>query len=230
MLIEERKLKVSRLSKQISSALFWISLTGLTSLLFISYFGESVGDYVIDVDRVLYINGFVAADNQNFENPTARLSANSIRNVYPITYSEIPHHDTMNDGADNGRNYFAYTFYVQNGGRDIIDFVATIDIIKVQKNVDAAVRVKVVVNDFETIYAKARDDGSPEEGTVPFDTSTRVMTQVYRGFAQEEVLKYTVIIWIEGYDIDTTDEGPNSIKGGTIKFGMNFAMISRENS
>jgi len=229
-LLLERKLKVSRFGRQISTALFWISLTGLTSLFFISYFSESVGDFVIDVDRILYINGFQAADNSDFEGSTARLSANSVRNVYPITYAEIPPTDTMEDGTDNGRNYFAYTFYVRNGGREAFNFLTTLDIVKVSNNVDAAIRVKVVANGVETIYAKAKGNGTPETGTIAFETKTRVMSVINQNFPKEGVIKYTVIIWIEGYDQDTTDEGPNAISGGAIKFAMNFTMVSSEDT
>ena len=134
--------------------------------------------------------------------------------------------DEEGDGSHNGDYYIAYTFYAENMGQDPINYWARIDIDDVIKNVDDAIRVMVIKNGEQTVYAKAGVNGDPEiephdihyypRDTIPFNTDTIVMLNHVEDFRVGDIDKYTVVIWVEGDD----PECLNNLIGGEIKMHM----------
>ena len=121
------------------------------------------------------------------------------------------------DGSHNGQNYIAYTFYAENQGKEVINYWRTIEITDVIKNVDEAVRVKVIKDGEETTYAKiSKVTGEAEKGTIAFQDDDIVMLEQETNFRPGEVHKYTVVIWIEGPDSECDD----NIIGGEVKMRM----------
>ena len=55
------------------------------------------------------------------------------KNSYYVLYSNI---NNESDGAHNGENYIAYTFYLENQGTEIINYWYQVNILDVIKNVD----------------------------------------------------------------------------------------------
>lgn len=134
--------------------------------------------------------------------------------------------DEEAEGSHNGEHYIAYTFYAENMGQDPINYWARIDIDDVIKDVDNAIRVMVIKNDEEVVYAKAAENGQPERepqgtkyyprDTVPFISDTIVMQSHVEDFKVGDIDKYTVVIWVEGDD----PECLNNLIGGEIKMHM----------
>ena len=121
------------------------------------------------------------------------------------------------EGPHNGNNYLAYTFFVKNIGEQETSYRTTIDILSVIKNVDDAIRVAVYLNGEKTVYAKRRPDTfEPEKGTVPFHKVDQVRNELREKFKPNEVDKYTVVVWLEGNDLECID----SILGGEMKMIM----------
>ena len=121
------------------------------------------------------------------------------------------------EGPHNGNNYMAYTFFVKNIGEDETEYRTTIDILSVIKNVDDAIRVMVYKNGQKTVYAKRRPDTyEPETGTEPFSKVDQVMNILHEGFKPGDIDKYTIVIWLEGNDLECID----SILGGEMKMVM----------
>ena len=125
-------------------------------------------------------------------------------------------------GSHNGFAYIAYTFYVKNMSETVVNYNVSIDIVQNVGNVDEAIRIKVYHNGQPTVYAKLKKDSSePEPNTTPFYSSKQVMCIERDDFMIGDVDKFTVVIWLEGNDPECTDE----IKGGKIKFVMNFNVL-----
>ena len=126
----------------------------------------------------------------------------------------------MDEGVSshNGDNYVAYTFYIENTGTDVSDYWSQIIIDDVIKNVDTAVRLRVYKNGQYVTYAKLGMNGEAERDTVPFINDELISYEHREGFAPGDIDKYTIVMWIEGTDIDCTD----NILGGEIKIHMEF--------
>lgn len=120
---------------------------------------------------------------------------------------------TEADGAHNGNNYIAYTFYAENLGQEAINYKSEIIIDDVIRNVDEALRVIVFKNDEKVVYAKTSSEtGKPEEGTKAFIDEKTIMSERTENFEIGAVDKYTVVIFIEGNDAECTD----ALIGGEI--------------
>lgn len=103
---------------------------------------------------------------------------------------------------------------------------------EVFKEMDEAVRVLIITDGVEVLYQK--EDRKDEHGMFPtyppslpsadyFLSNTVVARRSLNNFQPNEIKKISVVIWIEGYDPDTTDE----ILGGMIKMEMLFSIDNR---
>ena len=103
-------------------------------------------------------------------------------------------------------------------GTDTSDYWSEIIIDDVIKNVDEAVRIRVYKNGNYITYAKIGINGQAEKDTIPFVRDDLVSFEHRKDFAPGDIDKYTIVIWIEGHDLQCTD----NILGGEIKMHMEF--------
>jgi len=165
------------------------------------------------------------SDTPDFKECTTMLEADIIPEMDNITKSWMPDNLDEIDGCHNGDNYIAYTYYLKNMGENEISYSTQIDIHAVTKEADNAVRVMVIKNGEETVYAKAKKGSTePEPDTVAFVSNTKVLENTTDGFEPGEVDKYTVVIWLEGEDPECVD----NIKGGVVKMSMKFKVLDSE--
>lgn len=123
------------------------------------------------------------------------------------------------EGAHNGDNYIAYTFYVENQGSEEQNYWYEIVMKDVIKDVDEAVRVMIYLNGEKTVYAKISSiTGEAEEGTIPFRLESPIVLEKRESFKPGDRDKFTIVIWLEGDDPDCVD----SIIGGELKLEMNI--------
>ena len=87
---------------------------------------------------------------------------------------------------------------------------------KLQKNVDEAVRVALYVNGKESVYAKKAKNGSPEPETIPFISNHLIMQQDRNNIKPGEIDRYSIVVWLEGNDPECIDD----IIGGEMKIAM----------
>ena len=126
------------------------------------------------------------------------------------------------DGQHNGKNYFAYTFYLLNNGENTLSYEYQMVLSNVTNDVDKAIRIRLYVDGTPTTYARTRSDGTgPEPDTTEFRTTSVVMNDFKADFKPGNFTKFTVVIWIEGDDPDCTDE----LIGGDLKCEMKFSVI-----
>lgn len=219
--------KVSRFAITICLLLSF-TVIGLT------IYGSNVGNFVVTVEKAVTVS-MALADNAQFNNSSSLLTAEGLREMTHATYRHIPADIGSKDGSDNDNvnyRYMAYTFYAKNLTEIAVNYDVEIVITKVYKNVDAAIRVMVIKNGEKKIFAKPQETGEnigqPEQNINDKGISEYVVenfsspASVYKGsvkaFSSGQVDKYTVVIWIEGWDPQCSD----SIKGGTIKMEMKF--------
>ncbi len=218
-----------RIAAMIVLALFLIIL-----LMYIfSLFSNGAGRFTVsssDGHR-----GLILSETADFADTSVILNAEAVENMDNITYTWLPEDLTETDGSHNGQNYLCYTFYVKNVGDEDFDYRAFIDIEYVKKNVDHAVRVQLYRNDEFDIYAKPAADGNPEVDprddetsyeTIPFVDPSTICDFVRSDFKVDEVDKYTVVCWLEGWD----PECVNDIMGGELKMSMTFEVIDPEDA
>lgn len=197
-------------------------------LLLVSFYGLNIGNFVIQIDNTeITGKGISLSTNYDFTNPTSRLETVALERADNITYTDIPNDVEYQDDNNNDAkgNYFAYSFYLKNSGREVIDYSADIRIDDISKGTDSAIRVMIVKDYNERkVYAKPQEEGdigTPEPGTISFYNQTTVFYEDVKNFTVGSVTRYSIVIWLEGNDPQCKDD----ILGGGIKMSMHFKVV-----
>ena len=219
MTVEKIHKRKNRLKKiKLSLCIILVCLILLYVVLTLVY---EEGRFTVSLDKNLMLKkGIVLYDDSSSKDSKNQLAADKIEFMDNISIKWIPeniHNEA--EGAHNGDNYIAYTFYLENKGDASVDYWSEILIDDVVKDVDEAIRVMVFLNDTKTVYAKLNSStGQPEEGTKPFYSETSVMLEERKDFNVGDIDKYTIVVWIEGDDPDCV----NALLGGEIKMHMDI--------
>ncbi len=167
------------------------------------------------------------------------IRGNAVENMDNITEEWLPadidsanHSGSHNgDANDDGEiDYIAYTFYLKNVGREDADYNVSIDVLSVDLDADEALRVKVYRNGEAITYGKRPVKGTEKDEYATFGIDkffpkdNKVMDRNVTNFKAGSVDKYTVVIWLEGWDPECVDD----IMGGEVKLSMKFHIIDKE--
>lgn len=220
------KLSASKVKQEKkTNKIFRIVLILIILILLILYFVIGIiynrGNFSITLDKDLYFeDGLIIYDDPEYKVYRSVLYAPGPDIFDSISYKWLP--DNLGDvslGSHNGDNYLAYTFFIENTGSKEVSYISKVVIDDVIKNVDEAVRIRVYKANNYTTYAKLSNQGVPEVDTVPFLNDDLVVEEKVDNFKPGDVNKYTIVMWIEGTDIDCTD----NILGGEFKAHINFS-------
>lgn len=179
------------------------------------------GRFTITLDPSFALeSGIVLYENKEIKDKKNKLYASEIDFMDNISVKWIdPNVDNAIDGAHNGENYIAYTFYLENEGKETLNYWMECTIDDVIRNVDEAVRIMIFQNGQPTIYAKENSlTKEPELDTEKFYSSTLPVLRERKDFTPGSVDKYTIVIWLEGDDPDCVD----ALIGGEIKMHMDI--------
>ena len=193
----------------------------VVAILFIAAFmQEKMGNFTINLDRLeLYRRGISIADNGEFKDATARLTAANVKDATNISIEDLPKDlDAEKDGNHNGKNYMAYTYYVRNAGKEDLSYVARITLDSCSKGAEDAVRIAVWCNGERTVYAEPAKDGKNERDCTKFLSDDVVCEYNEENFLVGNVDKYTIAIWMEGDDPECVD----AIIGGSVELSMHI--------
>jgi len=213
-----------------------IVLLALLLFLIIAYFVLRIvygaGSFVINMDKNTYLNSnLVMYESLNDRSSVIKLSTSKLDFMDNISIRWLP--DNINreaEGAHNGENYIAHSFYLENQGEETINYWYSVRIDDIIKNVDDAVRVMVYINDEQFVYAKKSPITGKEEpiyyhtsnseSTIPFkDNKDGTIIEASRkGLNPGNRDKVTIVIWLEGDD----PECVNVILGGEMKMHMDI--------
>lgn len=218
--LSTEKLKNEKRIKKI----LWLVLLLIFFILLIVYFVVGIiynsGNFSITLDRNLYFDkGLIIYDDPVYKVYRTELYAEAPSQFDNVSYTWLPKDiDELGGGSHNGKNYLAYTFYVENQGEGVSDYWSEVVIDDVIKNIDDAVRVRIYRNGEFTTYAKAKKDGSNEPNTTSFEEENLIVRNHVENFAPGSIDRYTIVLWIEGSDPECTD----NILGGEFKVHMDF--------
>lgn len=208
--------------------LLLLGLLATVGILFVMAFvQEKMGNFTVNLNRLeMFRKGISIAEDGDFTNPTARLTASALKDVTNITYEDLPADLDEYDGNHNGQDYMAYTYYVRNAGKIDVGYLATVTLDACAKGAENAVRVKIWKNGVSQTYAMPSKDGTPEEGCENFLDEKRVCEFTEENFLVGNVDKYTIVIWLEGEDPECVDD----IVGGSIQFSMDIDALSDDDT
>ena len=202
-----------------------LMLLMLLILLIILYFILAAiyeaGHFTIILDKnLMWDKGIVIYDNLSEKKISKELEAETKENMDNISIDWLPENiDTEQDGSHNGANYIAYTFYIENEGKESVNYWYQILIDDIVLNVDEAVRVMVYLNGQSTVYAKKNGfTEKAEPDTKPFESEDTVMLECRQNFNPGDIDRFTIVVWIEGDDPDCT----NALLGGELKMHMDI--------
>lgn len=210
-----------------------IIISGMLSIAFaiITFYGQNAGNFVISIDESAAIRGIVISEEPSFTEQLSRLMTEPIDEARDMTYSWLKIEEveaTNGNYTDPDHDYVAYTFYIQNTGSETVDITYYVRITDVNRRLDHAVRVLVIEDGVQSMYMMEDrvdlenppfyPDIMPE--STPFITDQMVMRKTFTNFKPGQIKKFSILVWLEGYDPDTTDE----IIGGRIRMTMNFTV------
>ncbi len=161
------------------------------------------------------------SETPDFANPQVQLRAEGIGEMTNVSGLDIP--DDVESAGESGNRdgFIIYTFYVKNSGKAACDVRTLMTIEDVVKNVDAAIRIRLYKDGVATTYAKLSKDGTPEkDGSTPFWDEETVFNDAINDLAVGEIVKYTVVIWLEGDDPECLD----NIRGGNLKMSLTLSV------
>lgn len=183
----------------------------------------SEGRFTVTLDSNQTLeSGLAIFDSTNNGHAKRKLEATPIKfmdNIDGRTIPENVHKEA--EGSHNGKNYIAYTFFVENQGDQVLEYFYEVIIDDVIKNVDEAIRIRIYRNDEYVTYAKRNHlDNKPEKNTEPFknikESPDTIILEKVEDFKPNDIDRYTVVIWIEGPDPDCID----ALIGGELKAHM----------
>ncbi|MGI6378210.1 hypothetical protein GX831_02770 [bacterium] len=212
-------------------------ILGLTIAL--TYYGINVGNFVISVEGN-YVASIALTVDENKEDLRSTLIADNQRDILDADYSFIP--STVTEGLGNkyseSARYYAYSFYLVNVGTVAVNYTMEFNLVRANKQLDSILRVMIVKDEQETIYAKARETeshyGEPEPVivgradniigyTTPFieDQTKAIIRETYYDFQENESHRYTVVMWLDGWDAEQVDE----MKGAALQTEIKFTIL-----
>lgn len=201
-----------------------VLLTMLAAVLYVvSVLYKQTGSFTVSVDKFEMTRyGLTLSESRDMTHKTSHLNARIAEEMTNIAGEHIADNVDMIDGVHNGDNYIAYTFYLQNGGEVEISYDYQLRISNITNSLDEAIRVRLYQNGDPTTYAKTRSDGGgPEPGTVEFYSASQIAKGRVDAFAPGDIVKYTVVIWIEGNDPDCIDW----LIDGQLKVDMDMSVV-----
>lgn len=223
----------------------------LTATFACATFVNKAGRFTINLDpESLNRYGISIANTEDMADPTIILRGTALENITNITKKHILNNPEYKDdyffyekedrtyktfddidkveGDHNGKNYIAYTFWIANSGSETVKYYGSLNIDSVAKGADEALRVSVFQNGKSTDYGKVpKDPDAPDAkfGIEKYFLSGDVVMDVKRNdFKPGDKDRYTIVIWLEGWDPECVD----NIKGGEVKLSMNFKVLEDE--
>ena len=212
-------------------------LVALSSVVYVSsVMYNRYGSYTVTVNKFDNLNYSIALTEFMIEDPdnpgkiipgksVARLNSKASEQIHDMDGETLPDDIDKIDGEHNGDNYIAYTYYLVNNGEKTLTYEYNLYIVNTTNGVEKGVRVRLYENGVATTFARTKTDGSgPEEGTEAFMGDTTIVRKQVSNFRPGSYTKFTIAIWIEGNDFDTTDD----IIGGQFKVDMKINIIGDE--
>lgn len=208
--------------KKIRPILLSVAICSMFFLIMMAITSNRNGNLTIFVDRASVTKCLSLSESKSLSNPKGKLYGPAINEAWDTTEDYLPKYADLIDGNNSGTNYIAYTFYLYNSGIEKLDYSMKFEIENTSNNLDEAIRVRLYTNDSLTTYAKKNSiSGEAENGTTSFESDKYIVRNTVTDFEPGQYTKYTIMIWVESYDADCT----NDKIGGSITLSMSFSVL-----
>lgn len=219
--VSAKKIYSQKLFAKIISIVFLLLLILLSIIYLFLYIAYDSGKFTVSLDKNMSNRKNVyLSESLSSETKTRKLAADTIDYMDNISVKWLPSNiDEEADGAHNGENYIAYTFYIVNSGTEVVNYWYEVNIDDTIRDVDEAIRIMIYLNGKPTIYAKKnKTTGKAESNTKMFVSDTIAVLEQRKKLKPKSRDKMTVVVWIEGDD----PECRNDLLGGEIKMHMDI--------
>ena len=218
-----KEVKSYRVQMRILSLLLVLLLIATGVVYGIAALYKKTGSFTVLIDKYEMTKyGLTLSESRDMSHNNSHLNAKISEEMTNIAGETIPANVDMIDGEHNGRDYIAYTFYLQNAGETGVAYEYQVNVTNITQSLDEAIRVRLYVDGDPTTYAKTRSDGGgAEPGTTEFYSANVVAMDRIDDFEPGEITKFTVVIWIEGNDPDCI----NWLIGGQLKVDMVMSIV-----
>ena len=187
---------------------------------------KRTGSFTVSIDKYEMTKyGLTLSESPDMTHNNSHLNARIDEEITNIAGESIPLNVDSINGAHNGANYIAYTFYLQNAGEVEVSYDYQVTLSNVTQSLDEAIRLRLYVDGTPTTYAKTRSDGGgAEPNTTEFYSLGVVTKGKVQNYQPMDKTKYTIVIWLEGDDPDCVDR----LVEGTAKIEMKFRVVLPE--
>ncbi len=212
-------------------------------LLSVSYacvhFANQAGRFTVSLDpNAMKQYGIILSEHKDGSESAVQISGTCVEDMNNITEEYLPKNiDGNYEGSHNGDadhdgrdDFIAYTFYLKHTGKEKEKYNVSIDVLSTELGADEALRVKVYRNGEAVTYGKRPVKGTENNKYAKFGIDKfftkpdKVMDLNVDNFKPGDTDKYTVVIWLEGWDPECVDD----ILGGEVKLSMTFHIIDTE--
>jgi len=212
----------------------FIALFGIIALL--TYYGQNVGSFTISMSEKASNHSIYISTDPTFATYSPRLMCESLDEAKNIPYQMIKYQYVKeNNGTyiSQDKSYVGYTFYLKNMSNESVSLRATMNIEQATQHVDDAAWIwffqgeedytGTIYQKYENLTDKEQNEKYPNyRQRVFFKDDTTVFDRTIENVEPDEVIKFTMILWIEGQDPDCKD----SIIGGRINFNLGITLYS----
>lgn len=194
-------------------------ITGLISslIVFVTFYGQYTGTFTLSMQREALDKGIQLSDNIAFTNPKSSLSIQPMEEIGDMIEQDL---NVEAARAIDGQYYdpqvpyyIAYTFYLRNSGKEVVNINYRLRIVDSYKGVENAVKIRYIQEDLET--GEISDTIHRR-----IDDSNLIINQNIIQFLEGRVKKITLFMWFDGEY--TTPE----MLGGGIKLDMTYTITT----
>jgi len=212
-----------------------IIVTGILSILItiLTYYGSYSGNFIVIIDSKENVTSIVLSETSDFTDASPRLFADSVNDTIPLAYYDLKINEAVQAEGnyfDPDFRYFAYSFYLKNVGNQVLTVETQYLITESFRDADKVIRVVIIKNeDVGNLKMYMQKDSIDFAYPINYPTPIYfldvekgiVFTEKIINFYPGDVIKFTVINYVECNDPDCSD----AIAGGLIKMTMKFSII-----
>ncbi|WP_264229455.1 hypothetical protein [Acholeplasma laidlawii] len=194
-------------------------ITGLVSsvIIFVTFYGQYTGTFTLSMQRDAMDKGIELSEDLAFTNPRSSLNIKPMEEIGDMIAEDLDVETARNtDGQYFDTRvpyYIAYTFYLRNSGKEIVNVNYRLRIVDSYKGVEAAVAIRYIMEDLTTgiiidnIYRKQPDNNL-------------LINEDILSFIDGRVKKITLFMWFDGEF--TSPE----MLGGGIKLDLTYSITT----
>lgn len=194
------------------------------------FMGQEAGNFVIEVEGGNQRKSIQICENLN-GSTSSRLEAPSVSEMTNTTFHRFrdrldKYKETDGVTIDEDTHIYAYSFYMLNEGAESLKVNATLFYSGVSNNLDKAVRVLTMSSTSDSLACyqapdeQMTDYGNDYPPVSLFLGDGKVYEEEFLSVDPGDIIKYTVLFWLEGNDPDCTD----AIRLGKIRFALKLSV------